>query len=41
MKIFEMPNIEVITFTAESIMEVSNNNSGTELPSGNNRLPWG
>ena len=39
MKIFETPVIEVITFTAESIMEVSN--TGTELPTGNNRLPWG
>ena len=37
MKIFETPVIEVITFTAENIMEVSN----TELPSGDNRLPWG
>ena len=41
MKIFETPVIEVITFTAESIMEVSTNTPGTELPSGNNRLPWG
>ncbi len=40
MKTFEMPNIEVITFTAENIMEVSNTVS-TELPTGNNRLPWG
>ena len=40
MKIFEMPNIEVITFTAENIMEVSNT-VGTELPTGTNRLPWG
>ena len=37
MKTFETPKIEVITFTAESIMVVS----GTELPGGDNRLPWG
>ena len=37
MKIFETPVIEVITFTAESIMDVSN----PELPGGDNRLPWG
>lgn len=40
MKTFEMPNIEVITFTAENIMEVSNTVS-IELPTGSNRLPWG
>ena len=35
MKIFETPVIEVITFTAESIMDVS------ELPDSDDRLPWG
>ena len=35
MKIFEMPNIEVITFTCEDIMGVS------ELPDGEDRTPWG
>lgn len=37
MKTFEMPVIEVITFTAESIMDASS----VELPGGDNRLPWG
>ena len=37
MKIFETPVIEVITFTAESIMSPSE----TQLPTGDNRLPWG
>ena len=37
MKNFEIPVIEVITFTVEDIMAVSN----TELPGGENRLPWG
>ena len=37
MKTFEMPVIEVITFTAESIMAPSS----TDLPTGENRLPWG
>ena len=40
MKIFEMPNIEVITFTAESIMDASTT-VAPSLPSGTNRLPWG
>ena len=35
MKIFETPKIEVITFTAENIMDVS------ELPGGEDRTPWG
>ncbi len=35
MKIFEMPNIEVITFTAESVMDLS------KLPDGEDRTPWG
>lgn len=35
MKIFETPKIEIITFTAENIMGVS------ELPGGEDRLPWG
>ena len=35
MKTFETPVIEVITFTAENIMDVS------ELPGGEDRLPWG
>lgn len=39
MKIFETPVIEVITFTAESIMDVSN--SEPTLPGGENQLPWG
>ncbi len=39
MKTFEMPVIEVITFTAESIMAASSN--PPELPGGDNRLPWG
>ena len=39
MKIFETPVIEVITFTAESIMDASN--TGSELPGGDHRLPWG
>ena len=34
MKTFETPVIEVITFTAESIMNVS-------APAGDDRLPWG
>ena len=38
MKTFETPVIEVITFTAENIMSVSNE---TNLPGGDNRLPWG
>ena len=37
MKTFEMPVIEVITFTAESIMAPSS----VVLPDGDNRLPWG
>ena len=41
MKIFEMPNIEVITFTVEGIMAPSINDPAPELPTGNNRLPWG
>ena len=43
MKIFEMPNIEVLTFTAESIMNVSNvePTPTPSLPGGTNRLPWG
>ena len=36
MKTFETPVIEVITFTAESIMDVS-----STLPGGEDRLPWG
>jgi hypothetical protein len=35
MKTFEMPNIEVITFTAESIMDVST------PPVGEDMTPWG
>lgn len=38
MKAFETPVIEVITFTAESIMDPS---TETNLPTGDNRLPWG
>ena len=38
MKTFETPMIEVITFTAESIMDASTENN---LPGGENRLPWG
>ena len=38
MKTFETPVIEVITFTTESIMDVSNTET---LPGGNDRLPWG
>ena len=42
MKTFEMPMIEVITFTAESIMDSGTGNGNTEpLPTGNNMLPWG
>jgi len=37
MKTFEMPNIEVITFTAESIMS----NSVTTPPTGEDMTPWG
>ena len=37
MKTFETPVIEVITFTAENIMTVSN----TTPPAGEDRLPWG
>ena len=37
MKTFETPVIEVITFTAEDIMSASS----PELPTGDNRLPWG
>jgi hypothetical protein len=37
MKIFETPVIEVITFTAESIMDASS----TTPPAGEDRLPWG
>ena len=36
MKTFETPIIEVITFTAESIMDAS-----TLLPGNDDRLPWG
>jgi len=39
MKIFEMPNIEVIAFTAESIMDVSNSQPSVS-PTTNNQLPW-
>lgn len=35
MKRFEMPMIEVITFTAESVMTLS------QLPGAEDRLPWG
>ena len=35
MKTFETPIIEVITFTAESVMDAS------ALPGGDDRLPWG
>lgn len=40
MKAFETPVIEVITFTAESIMDASSVTE-TQLPTGENRLPWG
>ena len=40
MKLFEMPKIEVITFTAENIMNLSNTEPAA-LPTGANRLPWG
>ena len=36
MKAFELPVIEVISFTAESIM----NASGANLPVGDNQTPW-
>lgn len=35
MKTFETPYIEVITFTAENIMDES------QLPEGEDILPWG
>ena len=35
MKTFETPVIEVITFTAEDVMGIS------QLPGGDDRLPWG
>jgi len=35
MKPFETPVIEIITFTAEDIMDVS------ELPGSEDRTPWG
>lgn len=41
MKTFEMPNIEVITFTAEDILSGSTEGNTPSLPGGNNRLPWG
>lgn len=42
MKTFETPVIEVITFTAESIMNASQTPSGeATLPTGENILPWG
>lgn len=36
MKTFETPVIEVVTFTVESIMTDS-----TQLPTGDNQMPWG
>ena len=36
MKIFEMPNIEVIIFTAENVMSVSDIDATI-----NNGTPWG
>lgn len=35
MKTFENPTIEIISFTTESIMGIS------QLPGGDDRLPWG
>ena len=35
MKTFELPVIEVISFTAENIM-----NESTSLPVGDNQTPW-
>ena len=37
MKVFEIPVIDVITFTAESIMDAS----GLEPSVGQNQTPWG
>lgn len=39
MKTFETPVIEVITFTAESIMDASQLTPSTP-PAGEDRLPW-
>ena len=41
MKIFEIPEIEVITFTVEDILAESTEGNTPQLPTGNNRLPWG
>ena len=41
MKTFEMPVIEVIAFTAESIMDSSTGNESTTPPVGGDMLPWG
>ena len=39
MKTFETPVIEIITFTAESIMDASQPTQ-PNLPGGGNNLPW-
>ena len=42
MKTFETPVIEVIAFTTESIMDVSNGDGANpSLPRDENDMPWG